>query len=129
MYLDPQHCFKGFLYNKFLYYTFRDKMSLDVQFLTMIKVIKSIPAPSLHGWLLQGRLPFAAAQIGNSFRNEISPRSGLIRVREFTMAEIGRSTAVSYLPVWRIRIMLIRIRIQSKTIRMQQKRTKYQENL
>ncbi|XP_054712516.1 glycine--tRNA ligase-like [Uloborus diversus] len=36
----------------------------------------------------QGRLPFAAAQIGNSFRNEISPRTGLIRVREFTMAEI-----------------------------------------
>lgn len=29
----------------------------------------------------QGRIPFAAAQIGNSFRNEISPRSGLIRVR------------------------------------------------
>lgn len=36
----------------------------------------------------QSKLPFAAAQIGNSFRNEISPRSGLIRVREFTMAEI-----------------------------------------
>lgn len=36
----------------------------------------------------QGKLPFAAAQIGNSFRNEISPRSGLIRVREFTMCEI-----------------------------------------
>jgi glycyl-tRNA synthetase len=36
----------------------------------------------------QGKLPFAAAQIGNSFRNEISPRSGLLRVREFTMAEI-----------------------------------------
>lgn len=35
-----------------------------------------------------GKLPFAAAQIGNAFRNEISPRSGLIRVREFTMAEI-----------------------------------------
>ena len=29
----------------------------------------------------QGKLPFAAAQIGNAFRNEISPRSGLIRVR------------------------------------------------
>lgn len=29
----------------------------------------------------QGRLPFSAAQIGNAFRNEISPRSGLIRVR------------------------------------------------
>ncbi|KAA8580734.1 hypothetical protein FQN60_013692 [Etheostoma spectabile] len=36
----------------------------------------------------QGRLPFGAAQIGNSFRNELSPRSGLICVREFTMAEI-----------------------------------------
>ncbi|KAK6621183.1 hypothetical protein RUM43_011489 [Polyplax serrata] len=36
----------------------------------------------------QGKLPFAAAQIGQAFRNEISPRSGLIRVREFTLAEI-----------------------------------------
>lgn len=36
----------------------------------------------------QGKLPFAAAQIGSAFRNEISPRSGLIRVREFQMAEI-----------------------------------------
>lgn len=35
-----------------------------------------------------GRLPFAAAQIGLGFRNEISPRAGLLRVREFTMAEI-----------------------------------------
>ncbi|BGP06170.1 Glycine--tRNA ligase 1, mitochondrial [Rhodotorula toruloides] len=35
-----------------------------------------------------GRVPFASAQIGRSFRNEISPRSGLLRVREFTMAEI-----------------------------------------
>ena len=34
------------------------------------------------------KMPFAAAQIGKSFRNEISPRSGLLRVREFTMAEI-----------------------------------------
>ncbi|TKR77348.1 hypothetical protein L596_018343 [Steinernema carpocapsae] len=36
----------------------------------------------------QGKLPFAAAQIGSGFRNEISPRQGLIRVREFTMCEI-----------------------------------------
>ncbi|KAL3077353.1 hypothetical protein niasHS_013342 [Heterodera schachtii] len=36
----------------------------------------------------QGRLPFAAAQVGSGFRNEISPRQGLIRVREFTMCEI-----------------------------------------
>ncbi|KAI6184565.1 Diadenosine tetraphosphate synthetase [Aphelenchoides bicaudatus] len=36
----------------------------------------------------QARIPFAAAQIGAGFRNEISPRQGLIRVREFTMCEI-----------------------------------------
>ena len=35
-----------------------------------------------------GKLPFAAAQIGQSFRNEISPRAALLRVREFTQAEI-----------------------------------------
>ena len=28
-----------------------------------------------------GKLPFASAQIGGAFRNEISPRSGLLRVR------------------------------------------------
>lgn len=35
-----------------------------------------------------GKMPFAAAQVGMGFRNEISPRQGLLRVREFTMAEI-----------------------------------------
>ena len=35
-----------------------------------------------------GRVPFAAAQIGLGFRNEIAPKNGLLRVREFTMAEI-----------------------------------------
>jgi glycyl-tRNA synthetase len=34
------------------------------------------------------RMPFASAQIGPAYRNEISPRSGLLRVREFTLAEI-----------------------------------------
>lgn len=28
-----------------------------------------------------GRVPFASAQIGRSFRNEIAPRQGLLRVR------------------------------------------------
>lgn len=28
-----------------------------------------------------GKLPFAGAQIGQAFRNEIAPRSGLLRVR------------------------------------------------
>jgi len=36
----------------------------------------------------QQTMPFASASIGKSFRNEISPRSGLLRVREFLMAEI-----------------------------------------
>jgi glycyl-tRNA synthetase len=35
-----------------------------------------------------GRVPFASAQVGKSFRNEIAPRQGLLRVREFLMAEI-----------------------------------------
>jgi glycyl-tRNA synthetase len=34
------------------------------------------------------RMPFAGACIGNAFRNEIAPRAALIRVREFTLAEI-----------------------------------------
>jgi glycyl-tRNA synthetase len=34
------------------------------------------------------QLPFAAASIGQAFRNEIAPRNGLLRVREFTLAEI-----------------------------------------
>jgi glycyl-tRNA synthetase len=34
------------------------------------------------------QMPFATASIGKSFRNEISPRAGLLRVREFLMAEI-----------------------------------------
>ncbi|KAH9817398.1 glycyl-tRNA synthetase [Teratosphaeria destructans] len=33
-------------------------------------------------------MPFASASVGKSYRNEISPRSGLLRVREFLMAEI-----------------------------------------
>ena len=33
------------------------------------------------------QLPFAAVQIGKSYRNEISPRQGVIRLREFTQAE------------------------------------------
>ena len=33
-------------------------------------------------------LPFGVTQIGTGYRNEISPRKGLVRVREFTMAEL-----------------------------------------
>ncbi len=34
------------------------------------------------------RLPFGAVQIGKGYRNEISPRQGMIRLREFNMAEL-----------------------------------------
>jgi len=34
------------------------------------------------------RLPFGVAQIGKAYRNEISPRQGLIRLREFTQCEV-----------------------------------------
>lgn len=33
------------------------------------------------------KLPFGAVQIGKSYRNEIAPRQGVIRLREFTQAE------------------------------------------
>jgi glycyl-tRNA synthetase len=36
----------------------------------------------------QHQMPFASASIGRSYRNEISPRAGLLRVREFLMAEV-----------------------------------------
>jgi len=35
----------------------------------------------------RNKLPFGAVQIGKSYRNEISPRQGMIRLREFTQAE------------------------------------------
>jgi glycyl-tRNA synthetase len=36
----------------------------------------------------RNQLPFGVAQIGRGYRNEISPRRSIIRVREFTMAEL-----------------------------------------
>jgi glycyl-tRNA synthetase len=34
------------------------------------------------------KLPFGATQVGKSYRNEISPRQGIIRLREFTQTEL-----------------------------------------
>ena len=36
----------------------------------------------------RNRLPFGAIQTGKGYRNEISPRQGMIRLREFNMAEL-----------------------------------------
>lgn len=46
----------------------------------------------------QQSMPFASASIGKSGRNEISPRAGLLRVREFLMAEIERKYFTSMAP-------------------------------
>ena len=43
--------------------------------------------PSLYRHFRQ-RLPFGATQVGKGYRNEISPRQGMIRLREFNMAEL-----------------------------------------
>jgi glycyl-tRNA synthetase len=37
---------------------------------------------------MRGKLPIGIAQIGKSFRNEISPRQSLLRLREFYQAEV-----------------------------------------
>ncbi|MEM1584300.1 MAG: glycine--tRNA ligase [Nitrososphaerota archaeon] len=49
--------------------------SIFVDFLRLFKVMRC-------------KLPIGFAQIGKSFRNEISPRQGLLRMREFYQAEI-----------------------------------------
>ncbi|MFQ3294223.1 MAG: glycyl-tRNA synthetase [Natrialbaceae archaeon] len=36
----------------------------------------------------RGKLPFGITQIGRAYRNEISPRKSIVRVREFTQAEL-----------------------------------------
>jgi len=38
--------------------------------------------------IMRGKLPMGIAQVGKSFRNEISPRQSLLRLREFYQAEI-----------------------------------------
>ena len=43
--------------------------------------------PSLYRHFKQ-KLPFGALQTGRGYRNEISPRQGMIRLREFNMAEL-----------------------------------------
>jgi glycyl-tRNA synthetase len=40
------------------------------------------------------KLPFGVIQIGHALRNEISPRQGLIRLREFTIADLGSSSTL-----------------------------------
>lgn len=65
-------------------------------------------------------MPFASAQIGRSFRNEISPRSGLLRVREFTMAEIEHYVDPLNKKHPRFaEVKDIKLRLLSKTVQLQ----------
>lgn len=43
--------------------------------------------PRLKAYM-RNQLPFGITQIGKAYRNEISPRKGLVRTREFTQAEL-----------------------------------------
>ena len=43
--------------------------------------------PTIHRHFRQ-KLPCGAIQVGHGYRNEISPRQGMIRLREFSMAEL-----------------------------------------
>ncbi|QIW98357.1 hypothetical protein AMS68_003875 [Peltaster fructicola] len=78
-----------------------DPVSVNLMFQTQIGATGKEPAflrpETAQGQFLSfqhlieyndSRLPFASASVGYSFRNELSPRSGLLRVREFLMAEI-----------------------------------------
>ena len=49
------------------------------------KACSRLPAIYRH---FRERLPFGAMQLGRGYRNEISPRQGMIRLREFNMAEL-----------------------------------------
>jgi glycyl-tRNA synthetase len=83
-----------------------NRTTAPVEFNLMFQIPNIGPSSSLKGFLRpetaqgqflnfaklldynNGRMPFASATIGKSFRNEISPRAGLLRVREFLMCEI-----------------------------------------
>jgi glycyl-tRNA synthetase len=46
---------------------------------------------------MRAKLPFGIAQVGQSYRNEISPRNFLIRMREFTQMELELFVAPEHL--------------------------------
>jgi len=58
------------------------------------------------------RLPFGAVQTGKGYRNEISPRQGMIRLREFDMAELEyfidpESPPCPNLSIWSTPVMMV----------------------
>ena len=67
------------------------------------------------------RLPIAVGQVGKSFRNEISPRKGLIRMREFTQMELEyffNPASGAYEGFAAIKDSRMRMGLQGKTMEM-----------
>jgi len=67
------------------------------------------------------RLPIAVGQVGKSFRNEISPRKGLIRMREFTQMELEyffNPSSGAYEGFDRHKSMRMRVSVEGKTSEM-----------
>uniref|UniRef100_A0A183JB51 Retrotrans_gag domain-containing protein n=1 Tax=Soboliphyme baturini TaxID=241478 RepID=A0A183JB51_9BILA len=60
----------------------------------------------------QGKLPFAAAQIGKSFRNEISPRQGVIR------GLVANETLGYYMA--RVHQFLVKVGVKPEKLRFRQ---------
>jgi len=57
----------------------------------------------------RNQLPFGVTQIGRAYRNEISPRKALVRVREFTQAELEHfiDPDTDEPPLWRVEDVLL----------------------
>ncbi|PIW35214.1 MAG: glycine--tRNA ligase, partial [Nitrosopumilales archaeon CG15_BIG_FIL_POST_REV_8_21_14_020_33_23] len=71
---------------------------------------------------MRGKLPLGIAQIGKSFRNEISPRQSLLRLREFYQAEIEvfcNPTKLDEMERFsEVQNTIIRIQIDTKAVSM-----------
>jgi glycyl-tRNA synthetase len=74
---------------------------------------------------LREKIPMGLAIIGNAFRNEISPRQGFFRLREFTQAElqiffdpekINEAEDWNSIKNYKLRLFLIKNRKQNKII-------------
>jgi len=57
----------------------------------------------------RNQLPFGVSQIGRAYRNEISPRKALVRVREFTQAELEHfiDPETDEPPLWRVEDVVV----------------------
>ena len=69
--------------------------------------------------LNRNKMPLAVSQIGRSYRNEISPRQGLLRMREFTQMEVEHfflSKNESPIPSHLEKVSLILVPNKGKTL-------------